>query len=56
MQKLAGWCSLLSKKKGKDQESLQSSATSDQGYLLGSNTLTIRYHKRVPRGQPFPSR
>ena len=46
----------ISKKEGKDQESIQSSTTPDQRYQCGSNKLTIRHHKREPRGQPFPSR
>ena len=45
-----------SKKGGKDQESIQSSATPDLGYQWENNKLTIRHHKREPRGQPFPSR
>ena len=45
-----------SKKEGKDQESIQSSTTPDQGYQWESNKLTIKYHKREPRGQSFPSR
>ena len=45
-----------SKKEGKDQESIQSSSTPDPGYQWESNKLTIRHHKREPRGQPFPSR
>ena len=28
----------------------------DPGYQWESNKLTIRHHKREPRGQPFPSR
>ena len=47
---------IKSKKKGKDQESIQSSTTPDPGYQWGSDNLTIRHHKREPRGQPFPSR
>ena len=47
---------LQSKKEGKDQESIQSSTTPDPGYQWESNKLTIRHHKREPRGQPFPSR
>ena len=46
----------LSKKEGKDQESIQSSTIPDPGYQWESNTLTIRHHKREPRGQSFPSR
>ena len=44
-----------SKKEGKDQELIQSSITPDPGYQWESNKLTIRHHKRVPRGQPFPA-
>ena len=44
------------KKEGKDQESIQSSTTPDPGYQWESNKLTIRHHKRDPRGQPFRSR
>ena len=28
----------------------------DPGYQWESNKLTVRHHKREPRGQPFPSR
>ena len=45
-----------STKKGKDQEPIQSSTTPDPGYQWESKKLTIRHHKREPRGQPFPSR
>ena len=45
-----------SKKEGKDQESIQPGTTPDPGYQWKSNKLTIRHHKREPRGQPFPSR
>ena len=45
-----------SKEEDKDQESIQSSTTPDPGYQWESNKLTIRHHKREPRGQPFPSR
>ena len=45
-----------SKKEDKDQESVQSNTTHDPGYQQESNKLTIRNHKREPRGQPFPSR
>ena len=45
-----------SKKEDKDQESIQSSTIPDPGYQFESNKLTIRHHKREPRGQPFPSR
>ena len=44
-----------SKKEGKDQEYIQSSPTPDTGYQLESDNVTIRHHKREPRGQPFPS-
>ena len=40
----------------KDQESIQSSTTPDPGYQCESYKLTVRHHKREPRGQPFPSR
>ena len=45
-----------SKKKGKYQESIQSSTTPDPGYQWESDNFTIRHHKQEPRGQPFPSR
>ena len=45
-----------SKKGCKDQESMQSSTIPDPGYQRESNKLTVRHHKREPRGQPFPSR
>ena len=45
-----------SKKGCKDQESIQSSTTPDPGYQWESDKLTVRHHKREPRGQPFPSR
>ena len=45
-----------SKKEGKDQKSIQSSTTPDQGHQWESDKLTVRHHKREPRGQPFPSR
>ena len=48
--------SYKSKKDGKDQESIQSSTTPDPGYQWESDNVTIRHHKREPRGQPFPSR
>ena len=44
------------KKESKDQKSIQSSTTPDSGYQWESNKLTIRHHKRGPRGQPFASR
>ena len=33
--------------------SIQSSSTPDPGYQWESNKLTVRHHKRKPRGQPF---
>ena len=45
-----------SKKEGKDQKSIQSSTIPDPGYKWESDNVTIRHHKREPRGQPFPSR
>ena len=45
-----------SKKESKDQESIQSSTKTDPGYQWESDNFTIRYHKRVPKDQPFPSR
>ena len=42
---------MQSKKDGKDQESIQSSTTHNPGYQWESNKLTVRYHKRKPRGQ-----
>ena len=30
--------------------------TPDPGYQWESDKLTVRHHKREPRGQPFPSR
>ena len=44
------------KKEGKKQESIQPSTTPDPGYQWESDNVTIRYHKREPRGQPFPSK
>ena len=44
---------LQSMKEGKDQESIQSSTTPDQGYQWESDNVTIRHHKQEPRGQPF---
>ena len=41
-----------SKKEGKDQVSIQSSTTPDTGYQWESDKVTIRHHKREPRGQP----
>ena len=43
---------LISKKEGKDQESIQSSTTPDPGYQWESDIFTIRQHKAEPRGQP----
>ena len=40
-----------SKKKGKDQESIQSSTTPDPGYQWESDNFTIRQHRREP--SPF---
>ena len=40
----------ISTKEGKDQESIQSSTTPEPGYQWASDNLTIRYHKREPRG------
>ena len=45
--------SYKSKKEGKDQESIQSSTTSDPGYEWESDNVTIRHHKREPRGPPL---
>ena len=45
-----------SKKEAKDQDSIQSSTTPDPGYQWESDNVTIRHHKREPRGQSFPSR
>ena len=39
----------------KDQESIQSSTTPDSRYQRESDKLTVRHHKREPRGQPFPA-
>ena len=36
---------LQSKKKGKDQESIQSSTTLDPGYQWESDNFSIRHHK-----------
>ena len=46
----------MSKKEGRDQESIQSSTTPDPGYQWESDKLTVGHHKREPRGQPFPGR
>ena len=40
----------LSKIKGKDQESIQSSTTPDSGYQWESDNFTIRHHKQKPKG------
>ena len=48
-----GYCFTLCKKEDKDQESIQSSTTPDPGYQLESDNVTIRHHKREPRGKPF---
>ena len=45
-----------SKKSGKDQGMIQSSTTPDPGYQWESDKLTVRHHKREPRGQLFPSK
>ena len=45
-----------SKKEDKGQESIQSSTTHYQGYQWESDNVTVRHHKREPRGQPFLSR
>ena len=34
---------------------IKSSTTPDPGYQWESDKLTVRHHKREPRGQPFPS-
>ena len=44
------------KKEGKGQESIHPSTTPDPGYQWESDNVTIRHHKREPRGQSFPSR
>ena len=46
----------ISKQKGKDKESIQSSTTPDPGYQWKCDNVTIRQYKREPRGQPIPSR
>ena len=48
--------SYLSKKEGKDQESIQTSTTPDPRHQWDSDNVTTRHHKRELRGQPFPSR
>ena len=42
---------MQSKKDGKDQESIQSSTTPDQGYQWESNKLTVSSHRRELRSQ-----
>ena len=42
-------------KEGKDQASIQSSTIPDPGHRWESDTISIRHHKREPRGQPFPA-
>ena len=42
---------ILSKKGGKDQESIQTSITPDPGYQWESNKLTVRHHRREIRSQ-----
>ena len=44
-----------SKQGCKDRESIQSNTEPDPGYQWESDKLTVRHHKREPRGQPFPS-
>ena len=39
-----------SKTEGKDQKSIQSRSTHDPGYQGESDNVTIRHHKREPRG------
>ena len=41
----------VSKKDGKDQESIQSSTTHDPGHQWESNKLTVRHHRRELRIQ-----
>ena len=55
-QKLAGFCVETLILIGKDQESIRSSTTPDPGYQWESDKLTVRHHRREPRGQPFPTR
>ena len=45
-----------SNKEDKDQESIQLSTTPDPEYQWESDNVTIRHHKREPKGQPFPNR
>ena len=53
---LSAFQSIESKKKGKVQESTQSSITPDPGYQRESDNFTIRHHKQKPKGQHFRSR
>ena len=39
-----------------DLESRESSTTPDPGYQWESDKLTVRHHKREPKGQTFPKR
>ena len=55
MNELRDIDSTLSKRVGKNQESIQSSTTPDPGYQWESDNFKIRHHKREPRGQPFPA-
>ena len=51
------FCLILKvRKKGKEQESIQSSTTFDPEYQWERNNFTTRHNKREPKGQPFPSR
>ena len=50
------WNCNVNKKGGKDQESIQSSTTPDSGYQCESDNVTVRHHKREPRGKPFTIR
>ena len=43
----------ISKKNGKEKESIQSSTTPDPKYHMRSEKITIRHHKQEPRGKPF---
>ena len=42
---------IKSKKEDKDQEPIQSSTTPDPGYQWECDNVTIRHHKREPRGR-----
>ena len=42
-------------KKGKDQESIQSSTFPDPGYQWEIEIFTIRHYKREPKVSPFPA-